>query len=147
MSMTAQEMVEKLRDCGRGSLLFVSYKAGKPPTDRALLESERAVHVKGMSKRHFVGTFESMWTTRKSEIVLTIMALNRDRLTGDGLVEGGYRTFNPVLGELMALEVIEPRPKDRVQSLFEAAQELPEGELKDLANRLSELVQVRKEEP
>lgn len=145
--LTTSQMEEILKDCGRGSLLFVSYKAGKPPTDRALLESERAVHVEGMSKRHFVGTFESLWVTRKGATVLTIMAFNRDKMTGDGLVEGGYRTFNPELGELLTLEVIEPRPKDRVQTLYEAAMSLPEGELKDLSYRLSELVQIKKEQP
>jgi hypothetical protein len=144
--LTTSQMVNKLRDCGRGSLLFVSYKAGEPPTDRQMLESERAVHEEGCNRRHYVGTLEALWTTRRGQKVLTIMAYNRDKLTGEKLHEGGYRTFNPEVGELLSLEVIERRPKDRVQTLFEAAQELPEGELRDLANKLSELVQTVREE-
>ena len=99
-----------------------------------------------MARRHYVGTLENLWITRKGEQVLTVLAYNRDRLTGDGLVEGGYRTFNPLLGELYTLEVIEARPKDRVQTLFETACQLPDGELKDLAAKLTELVQIRKED-
>ncbi len=146
MTLTANQMVQKLRDCGRGSLLFISYKAGALPTDRQLLESERAVHEEGCARRHYVGTLESLWTTRRGQKVLTITAFNRDRLSDEGLREGGFRTFNPEVGDLLSLEVIEARPKDRVQTLFEAAQELPAGELKDLAHQLSELVQTVKEE-
>lgn len=147
MALTANQMVNKLRDCGRGSLLFISYKTGDVPTERQLLESERAVHEDGCNRRHYVGTLEALWTTRRGQKVFTIMAFNRDRLTDEGLLrEGGYRTFNPESGELLSLEVIDRRPKDRVQTLFEAAQDLPPGDLKDLANRLSELVQIVREE-
>lgn len=145
-AMTEKQMIEALAECGRGSLLFVSYKAGRPPTDRALVESERAVHEEGMARRHYVGTFESLWVTRKGEVVMTIMAYNRDRVVDGHLVEGGYRTLNPTLGELCYLEVIEARPKDRMQSLYELAMLMPLGDLRDLALKLSQLVEKRREE-
>jgi hypothetical protein len=144
--MTEREMIEALAECGRGSLLFVSYKAGRPATDRAILESERAVQQEGNARRHYVGTLESLWVTRKGETVLTLMAYNRDRVVDGQLVEGGYRTFNPQLGDLYSLEVIEARPKDRLQSLYEMAMLMPYGELRDLAIKLGELVAKRKEE-
>lgn len=146
MPMTEREMIEALAECGRGSLLFVSYKAGRSPTDRALTEAERATVQEGMSRRHYVGTLESLWVTRKGETVLTLMAYNRDRVVDGQLVEGGYRTFNPQLGELYSLEVIEARPKDRLQSLYELAMLMPYGELRDLAVKLAQLVEKRKEE-
>lgn len=146
MSMTERQMIEALAECGRGSLIFASYKAGRPPTDRALLESERATVEEGHARRHYVGTFESLWVTRKGECVMTIMAYNRDRVVDGHLVEGGYRTLNPQLGELYSLEVIEARPKDRLQSLYEIAVLMPIGELRDLAVKLAELVAKRKEE-
>lgn len=147
MPMTERQMIEALSGCGRGSLLFVSYKAGRPPTDRAILESERATIQEGNSRRHYVGTFESLWMTRKGEVVLTVMAYNRDRVVDGQLVEGGYRTLNPQLGELYSLEVIEARPKDQIQSLYEMALTMPYGDLRDLALKLAQLVEKRKEEP
>jgi hypothetical protein len=146
MPMTEREMIEALADCGRGSVLFVSYKAGRPPTGQAVLESERATLQEGLARRHYVGTFESLWMTRKGEVVLTIMAYNRDRVVDSQLVEGGYRTMNPQLGELYSLEVIEARPKDQVQSLYEMSLTLPYGDLRDLALKLAQLVERRKEE-
>lgn len=107
MAMTEQQMIEKLRSTEPGSILFVSYEAGREPTDRAILESERAVLKEGLARRHYVGELKAMWTTKRGDTVLTIMAYNRDRVSGGKLVEGGYRTFNPSLGQLLSVEVIE----------------------------------------
>ena len=42
--------------------------------------------------------------------------------------------------------MIEARPKDRLQSLYELAMLMPYGELRDLAVKLAQLVERRKEE-
>jgi hypothetical protein len=106
-TLTDKQMAEILTECGRGSMLFVSYEAGRPPTERAIRESERAVKQEGMSPRHLIGTLESLWVTTKGEIVFTMLAYNRDRVVDGQLVEGGYRTINPQLGSLYSLDVIE----------------------------------------
>lgn len=142
MVISSQEMMELLKDCGRGTLLFISYKAAREPSERALLESERAVQ-EGMARRHFVGTLESLWLSRKGEPILTILAYNRDRVVEGRLVEGAYRSFNPAIGELHALSIIEARPKDQVETLFDIARRLPKEELQELAGRLTQLIKAQ----
>jgi hypothetical protein len=120
MAMTTKQMVAKLRGVGHGSILFVSYEAGRSPTERAKLEAGHAARV-GCNRRHFVGSFEGLTVTQTGETVLTIKAYNRDKVTGRGMVEGAYRTFNPNLGRLLSLEVIELRR--RAMTPLQAAKE------------------------
>jgi hypothetical protein len=86
-----------------GATLFVSYLPGREPTARAVREAERA-RQEGLARRHFLGTLASQRITKKGEFVFTVLCDNRDderRGTQDG-----YRTFNPSLGTLLAVEVI-----------------------------------------
>lgn len=87
-----------------GALLFVSYVAGREPTDRAVREAERSRR-EGIARRHFVGKLASQRVTKKGEYVFTVLCDNRDderRGTRDG-----YRTFNPSLGNLLTVEVVQ----------------------------------------
>jgi len=138
--MNEAQMAAALRGVPLGSLLFVSYEAGRPPTPRAVREAER--HTRIMSRRHFVGTLEGVWMTRDGQTVLTLFAYNRDREIGSGMVEGGYRTFNPSVGNLLSVEVIE-RASDSVDEMCEAASRLSTSDLERLNRRVSGMLRSR----
>lgn len=106
MALSAEQMESALSGASRGSLIFVSYLAGREPTPRAIVEARRATEELGIARRHFVGTLESVRTTKRGERIMTVFAHNRDRLTAEGFVEGNYRSFNPALGQLLAVEVL-----------------------------------------
>lgn len=102
--ITAQEMLVKLNGAEKGRRVFVSYVAGKPPTNRAQQESQKATD-EGYSKRWFEGSLESVRITKKGEPVMTVFATTRYNLDNPA-AEGHYRTFNPALGQLLTLEVL-----------------------------------------
>lgn len=102
--MDESQTRSKLQDVHEGATLFVSYLAGREPTERALREAQRASDM-GLAKRHFFGKLASCRVTRKGEFVFTVLCDHRDderRGTADG-----YRTFNASLGTLLSLEVIQ----------------------------------------
>lgn len=101
--MDAEQMQQVLADLPKGSVIFVSYNAGLPSKPVATLEASQHPG----PRRYFTGEFQSMWKTKRGEVVFTVLAYNRDHLTTDGCLEpGGYRTINPALGELIHLEII-----------------------------------------
>lgn len=102
--MTEREMVDKLTGVPEGSIVFVSYLVGRQPTARAIREAERSRR-ENIARRHFVGTLTSVWTTKRGDTVFTVLCDNRDDEARG--TEEGYRTFNPNLGQLLSLEVIE----------------------------------------
>lgn len=111
MTVTAEEMQETLKDCGPGTVVFVSYLAGREPTPKAMLEAHRAVHDEGIPRRFAFGVLCDVWVTKKGEPVMRIFSDLRDTLYKDGtMIEGAYRTFNPQLGRLLSLEVVVPVP-------------------------------------
>jgi hypothetical protein len=86
-----------------GSLLFVSYSAGRVPTDRAYREGARAQR-QGIARRHFTGELTSVWKNKKGEFCFTVKTPERDdERTGQ---QEAWRTFNPSIGELHSLEVL-----------------------------------------
>lgn len=104
MAMTAYEAMMALRDARLGSTVFVAYEAGRAPTARAVRESERAVAA-GISPTHFVGKLTGVRLNKKGELFFTILTEERDdeRL---GAREA-FRSFNPGLGELRTLSVLD----------------------------------------
>jgi len=104
MAMTAQEMVAKLNGVPKGSRVFVSYTAGRKPTDRAVREAAKADD-EGYSRRWFEGVLEAVWTTKKGHPVMTVFSTTRYN-DSDPAAEGHYRTFNPALGALLTVEVL-----------------------------------------
>jgi hypothetical protein len=103
--ITSTEMVAKLQGVQPGAKVFVSYLAGRKPTARALVEAQKAEN-EGYAKRWFAGTLESVWTTQKGEPVFRVFSHTRYNV--DNLeAEGHYRTFNPALGTLLTLEVVQ----------------------------------------
>ena len=102
--MTAQQMVAKLSGVEKGQRVFVSYIAGRRPTARAEREAAKADD-EGYCKRWFEGSFESVWITKKGHPVMTVLSTTRYN-DEDPTAEAHYRTFNPVVGQLLSLEIL-----------------------------------------
>ena len=103
--ITAEKMVEILKDVEPGTVLFVSYTAGRPPKPRAIREAKKASD-EGYVKRWFLGRLESKWVTKRGDPVITVLTTtryNEDKPEADG----HYRTFNPRLGHILQLEVVQ----------------------------------------
>lgn len=96
--MTPEQMQEALKDVAPGTTLFVSYVAGREPTERAVREAIPHTTNPARARRHFVGTLSSVWTAKNGDPIMTLKVHNR----GLGS-EGAYRSFNPSLGQLLAL--------------------------------------------
>jgi hypothetical protein len=104
--MDAATMVERLRDIPVNSTLFVSYLAGRKASPQAVREAARS-RSEGIAPRHFTGRFVSLTFTQKwKEPVLTVWVEERDS-AGAPNGRGAYRAFNPCLGRLVHLEVLE----------------------------------------
>jgi hypothetical protein len=89
------------------TILFVSYIPGRKPTPRAYAEARRSVDDEGIAPRHFTGKFKGARVTKKNEIVFTLWVEERDHTENGRLVPGAYRAFNPSLGTLLALDVLQ----------------------------------------
>jgi hypothetical protein len=110
MPLSAEEMDQIVGQTPQGALVFVSYLAGRAPTERAIQEAqpytEKQPMGEGMARRHFVGALEGIRTTKNGERVLTILAYNRDSLKNGVRQACGFRSFNPSLGVLLSVEVL-----------------------------------------
>jgi hypothetical protein len=103
-TLNQNDLLDAIVSVPLGSVLFVSYVAGREPTDRAIIEAAGEI-----PRRYFTGVLHKVWRTKKNEWVLTMWTWNRKTLQKDGtLVEGAYRTFNPQLGQLILVDVIRP---------------------------------------
>lgn len=100
--MTPEQMKDALKGVSPGQTLFVSYLVGREPTERAIREALPHTTNPFRSRRHFVGEFANVRTTKNGDEILTIHAQNRN--TGDK--PGGYRSFNPRLGQLLGLTIL-----------------------------------------
>lgn len=104
MALSASDMVHKLQGVQQGQQVFVSYLAGRAPKPRAIEEAKRADR-EGYVKRWFCGRLERQWVTKNGDPVFCVFTHTRDN-ADDPQAEGHYRTFNPNLGTLLALEVL-----------------------------------------
>lgn len=101
--LTVQDVVNRLLPVQEGALVFVSYNAGRAPTARAIREASPALEA-GMNRRHFVGKFAGLSLNQRGEVYFTVLCDNRiNENTGSA---PHYRSFNPSLGKLINLEVI-----------------------------------------
>ncbi len=106
--LDADDMLWKLRHTPDGSTLFVSYLAGRPATERAVAEAVRHTDNPKCPRRYYLGELSSCWRSSKDQWILTMKVFNRDTMQKDGtLQEGGYRSFNPELGELILIDHID----------------------------------------
>lgn len=105
--LNTTDTVKALKDVPLNSVLFVSYVPGRKPSTRAYQEAQRAIEVEGISPRHFTGRLHSAHMTRKGEFVFTLWVEERDSTQDGKVVHGAYRAFNPALGTLLTLQVLE----------------------------------------
>jgi hypothetical protein len=108
--ITEKEMLQTLTDCAPGTTLFVGYTAGHKGGKNSEIEMHRAVNEEGINPTHFTGTLEGIKTTKKGEVVLLLWVNERDSVGPDGLKQGNFRSFNPNLGTLRTLQVLERMP-------------------------------------
>ncbi len=100
--ITTQSQLQNILDViPVGSLVFVSYEAGRTPTAKADREAAR---YEDHARRHYVGTMIGAWVTRKGDLVFRLHVYNRDQEVGFSLVQGGYRTFNHNIGLLRSVD-------------------------------------------
>ena len=104
-TMTQDEMVA-IADGIVGATIFVSYVAGRKPTDRAVEEATPHTEDPKRPRRYLFGRLTSVWQNRFGEWCLTLFAENRDTIKNGIRFEGGHRTINPLLGQLIVLDVI-----------------------------------------
>lgn len=104
MALSASDMVQKLQGVQPGQTVFVSYLAGRPPTDRQIREARRAER-EGYPGRWFFGRLERQWTNRFGQPGFTVFSHTRDN-EDDPSADGNYRSFNPAIGTLLELEVL-----------------------------------------
>ncbi len=117
LGLSESEMVTALNGVNPGSKVFVSYIAGRRPSDRAIQEAQPA-RDQGISTRHYTGVFHSLHRTKKGDYVMTIWTDTRVSTDACGnQVNGAYRAINPNLGTLMVLEVLEHAPAQEVPQL------------------------------
>jgi len=106
-TMNEQEM-RAIAEKAIGATVFVSYVAGREPTERAVEEARPHTEDPTRPRRYLYGELTSVWQNRLGEWCLTILAENRNTIKGKTHSEGGYRTINPSLGQLVVLDVILP---------------------------------------
>jgi hypothetical protein len=105
--LDTNDMLQTLENVPEGSVLFVSYVAGRPSTERAIAEAVRHTEDPTRPRRYFLGELSSVWQAKNGDWILTMHVWNRDTTQKDGsLKEGGYRSFNPNLGQLVLIDLI-----------------------------------------
>ncbi len=104
--VNTNKMLETLKDVPAGSIVFVSYTAGRRPCPQALRECARAVD-EGLALRHFTGKLEGVHKAKNGQYYFTVWVEERDSAKDGSLTPGNFRAFNPSLGTLHTLEVIE----------------------------------------
>ena len=108
--MDANTAYDTLKDLPLDSVVSVSYVPGRRPSARAIEEAARAIE-SGISPRQFTGTFKGVSKTKRNEVVFTLWVEERDSIAADGTkTPGAYRAFNPSLGRLLSLEVVQRAP-------------------------------------
>lgn len=106
--VNTDKMLEVLKDVPPGSVVFVSYTAGRRGSPQAAQEAARAVE-EGLSLRHFTGKLEGVHkhTTKRGQWYFTLWVEERDSIKNGQKTQGNFRAFNPSLGTLHHIEVIE----------------------------------------
>src|ERR1700693_3736929 len=103
--INAAQMVEKLWMIPEGTIIQGYYQAGKESTERAIEEAKKAQHLH-VDKQFFHGAYQGI---RLNKQALPFMLIrNRCRYNmDDATAKDHYRAFNPELGKLLSLEIMD----------------------------------------
>lgn len=98
--LNAKDIEALLANATPDTIVHIDYRAGKPVNDRGRKEYAEA---KDWHKAptEYTGNFVGMKKNKFGELVLTLFCHNRGKT-------GAYRTFNPNLGEVRAIRVVQP---------------------------------------
>lgn len=102
--LNEHDIESKLAGVPEGTEIFVSYQAGRKPTERAVREAKKAEDL-GISRRWLEGKLVKVWRTKKNELAVRLFSYTRYNEAIPAW-EGHYRTINPNLGQVMVLEVL-----------------------------------------
>jgi hypothetical protein len=102
-TISEAEMIAILEGARKGAKVFISYLAGRPATERAQAELARAGSEGEGPRRWYTGTFEGLSRNKAGQAYFRAFVAERG-------AEGAYRSFNPTLGTLLTLEILDPDP-------------------------------------
>lgn len=102
--INAKEMAKRLANVPLDSIVFVGYVAGRPVGPQGIKEAAIAIE-EGFNLTQYTGQFRGIREARNGDLILTVWVQER----GVGS-PGAYRAFNPSLGTLRTLEVLELAP-------------------------------------
>jgi len=106
--INATQMAEKMKDVPLDSIVFVAYEAGRPSGPQGIAESAKA-RQEGLNLTHYTGHFKGIRVTKSGHHVMTLWVQERGEA-------GAYRAFNPALGTLRTLEVLQLAPQQAQQA-------------------------------
>lgn len=107
--MTEEQVLTRLAGCGGGTQVFLSYIAGRTNTAHRAVQERLRAEEEGINLRHYTGVLENLRVNKKGELNIVLWVNERDSVQADGSVtQGNYRAFNPNVGDLLSLEVIDP---------------------------------------
>lgn len=96
--LNANDIAALLANANEQTIVHIEYRAGKPANDRGIKEYAEASDWNKPST-HYTGHFVGMKKNKFGELVLTIWCHNRGET-------GSYRSFNPNLGSVLLVKVV-----------------------------------------
>ena len=98
--LNAKDIEALLANANENTIVHIDYLAGRPVNDRGRKEYAEA---KDWNKAptEYTGNFAGLKRNKFGELVLTLFVHNRG-------TPGCYRAFNPNLGEVRAIRVVQP---------------------------------------
>lgn|SRR5574338_265663 len=98
--LNAKDIEALLANANADTIVHIDYLAGRPANDRGRKEYAEA---KDWNKAptEYTGNFAGLKRNKFGELVLTLFVHNRG-------TTGCYRAFNPNLGEVRAIRVVQP---------------------------------------
>jgi hypothetical protein len=98
--LNAKDIEALLANATPDTIVHIDYLTGNPPNAIGRKEYAEAKDW-GKAPTEYTGNFASLKRNKFGELVLTLFCHNRGKL-------GSYRSFNPNLGTVRAIHVVQP---------------------------------------
>lgn len=98
--LNAKDIEARLANANADTIVHIDYLAGRPVNDRGRKEYAAAADW-NKAPTEYTGNFAGLKRNKFGELVLTLFVHNRGKT-------GAYRAFNPNLGEIRAIRVVQP---------------------------------------